>query len=463
MMKLGRARRFHFIGIGGSGMSGIAEVLLNLGYRVSGSDVAASRATERLASLGAKIHVGHAPDAVAGADVVVVSSAIPEHDPERLEAVELRVPVIPRAEMLGELMRLKTGVAVAGSHGKTSTTSMLATVLTRSGLDPTVVIGGRLEIYGSSAKLGSGELLVAEADESDGSFVRLFPTIAVVTGIDREHVEHYGDLDALHDAFVGFLARVPFYGAIVACLDDSGVQAILPRIDRRVVTYGVTHQADLRAGSIHVDGFSTSFELYRGSEHVAPVRLATPGEHQVLNALAALLAADELGVSLKVAAAAIEDFPGAERRMQRRGERAGVLVVDDYGHHPREIAAALSALRAAIGERRLVVLFQPHRYSRLAALFDEFATCFYRADSVRICELYAAGEAPIEGLDAERLARAIAEHGHRDARFVGALDDAVAATADDLRSGDVVLTLGAGSIGRAPDALLERLEERGNA
>jgi len=456
-MKLGRVRHVHFVGIGGSGMSGIAEVLINLGYTVTGSDVRASETTERLARLGARIAIGHAAERIAGADVVVVSSAIRPGNPEVQAAQRARVPVIPRAEMLGELMRMKYAVAVAGSHGKTSVTAMLAQVLSRCGLDPTIVIGGRFGVLGGSAKLGRGELMVAEADESDGSFLRLFPTWAVVTGIDREHIDHYGDLDRLRDTFVQFLARVPFYGAVVACLDDEGVQAILPRLDRRVVTYGLSPQADLRAAGIEMAGFRVRFEVQRGGDPSLPVTLQTPGRHQVRNALAALAVADELGLSLRVAAAALEDFPGADRRMQRLGERGGVLVVDDYGHHPSEIGATLRALREAVGERRIVVLFQPHRYSRTADLFDAFTRCFHEADAVVLTDIYAAGEPPRPGVDAGRLAAAIAEHGHRDVEWAGPLEEAIARVLARVEPGDVLLTLGAGSIGAAGPKLLEAL------
>ncbi len=456
-MKLGRVRRVHFVGIGGSGMSGIAEVLLNLGYRVSGSDLAENEATRRLVGLGATVRTGHDPSAVDGADVVVVSTAISDENPEVAEAHRLRIPVIPRAEMLGELMRMKYAVAVAGSHGKTSTTSMVAQVLSRCGLDPTIVIGGKLEMFGSSAKLGSGSLLVAEADESDGSFLRLFPTWAVVTGIDREHLDHHGSEEQLRDAFVRFLRRVPFYGAVVACLDDPGVQAILPQLDRRVVTYGLSAQADFRALEIAPDGFGVRFSFRHGDEAPIATHLLTPGRHQVQNALAALAVAYELGLSLRVAAAALEGFAGADRRMTRRGEAGGVLVIDDYGHHPTEIRATLAALRGAVPGRRLVTLFQPHRFTRLAGLFDEFSRSFYDADLVIVTDVYAAGETPIPGVDGERLAEAIVEHGHRGAAYGGPLADAVRRIVDALRPGDVLLTLGAGSVGRVHDEILRAL------
>ncbi|UCF69169.1 MAG: UDP-N-acetylmuramate--L-alanine ligase [Acidobacteriota bacterium] len=459
-MRLGNVRCVHFIGIGGSGMSGIAEVLLNLGYQVSGSDAQPSEITSRLVELGARVHADHAADHVRGADVVVVSSAVPSANPEIVEAHRLRIPVIPRAEMLGELMRMKHSVAVAGSHGKTSVTAMLALVLSRSGLDPTVVSGGRLGVLGSNAKLGRGDLLVAEADESDGSFLRLFPTIAVVTGIDREHMAHYGTLENLHEAFVQFLAKIPFFGAAVTCLDDEGLQAVLPRLDRRVVTYGLATQADFRASDVETRGFASRFMLRHGSAPGLRVSLNTPGRHQVLNALATLAVTDELGLSLRVAAAALEEFPGADRRMQRLGEPGGVLVVDDYGHHPTEIVATLVALREAVGERRIMVLFQPHRYSRTADLFEVFTRSFYEADALILTEIYAAGEPPVGGVNAEKLAAAIAEHGHRDVCFAGSIDDAIETLLDRARMGDVVLTLGAGSVGRAGARIVERLAAR---
>lgn len=456
-MQLGRIKKIHLVGIGGSGMSGIAEVLLNLGYRVSGSDLQESDVTRRLAGLGARVAIGHAPDNVAGAEVAVVSSAVSEANPEVARARELRIPVIPRAEMLGELMRMKDAIAVAGSHGKTSTTSMLATLLAACGLDPTVVIGGRLGMFGSNAKLGSGRLMVAEADESDGSFLRLPPTVAVVTGIDREHLEHYGGYEQLLDAFVGFVGRVPFYGSVVACLDDPGVRRILPRVERPTVTYGLSPEADVRATGLQIEGFSSRFVVEREGCEPVPVRLGTPGRHQVQNALAALAVAGELGLAPRVAAVALEDFRGADRRMQRFGEAGGVLVIDDYGHHPQEVAATLSATRAAIGDRRLIVLFQPHRHSRTALLFDEFAPVFSEADRLYLTDIYAAGETARERVDAAALAQRIERAGHPAVRYSGPLDEAIEAVASELRPGDVALTLGAGSVARAPALLIERL------
>jgi UDP-N-acetylmuramate--alanine ligase len=438
-------------------MSGIAEVLLNLGYRVSGSDLQESEVTERLAGLGARIASGHAADNVVGADVVVVSSAVRDTNPEVARAREERIPVIPRAEMLGELMRMKEAIAVAGSHGKTSTTSMLATVLVACGLDPTVVIGGRLEMFGSNAKLGSGRLMVAEADESDGSFLRLPPTIAVLTGIDHEHLDHYGSYESLLDAFVGFVNRVPFYGSVVACLDDPGVRRILARVERPTITYGMSAEADVRAVDVRTCGFSSRFSVQRAGESPVAVQLATPGNHQVLNALAAMAVAVELRLAPRVAAVALEGFPGAERRMQRCGEAGGVLIIDDYGHHPREIAATLSAVRAAVGERRLVVMFQPHRYSRTSLLMREFGPVFWEAQDLLVTDIYPAGEEPREGVDAAALVRVIAEAGHPSVVHAGSVEEGIDTALSRLRAGDVLVTLGAGNIARAPRRLLARL------
>ncbi|MFN7964760.1 MAG: UDP-N-acetylmuramate--L-alanine ligase [Acidobacteriota bacterium] len=457
-MKLGKVRRVHFIGIGGSGMSGIDEVLLNLGYKISGSDQAPSDSTRRLTRLGARVRIGHEAAAVGGADVVVVSSAVAADNPERVEAQRQRIPVIPRAEMLGELMRLKYGVAVAGSHGKTSTTSMIATLLSRCGLDPTAVIGGRLGVLGSNAKLGSGHLMIAEADESDGSFLKLYPSLAIVTGVDHEHLENFGGkYETLLEAFLRFLGRVPFYGAVVACADDAGVQRLLPQVPRRILTYGLQPGADYTAVEIQPDGFSVGYTLQRSGEAITRVRLMTPGRHQVQNSLAALAVADELGLSLRVAAAALEEFHGADRRMQRKGESRGVLVVDDYGHHPREIAATLLALREAVGSRRIVVLFQPHRFTRLAALMRDFAACFERADALVLSDVYAAHEAPIPGVDAATLASMVRQHGPANVVHAGSLEQATQHLIQILERGDVALTLGAGSVGKTGDTILAAL------
>ncbi len=452
--------RIHFVGIGGIGMSGIAEVLLNLGYRVSGSDLRETPITRRLAALGARVHRGHAAEHVGDATVVVVSSAVSPENPEVAEAHRRGIPVIPRAEMLAELMRMKYAVAVAGAHGKTTTTSMVGAVLTEAGLDPTVVVGGRLRSAGTNAVLGRGEFLVAEADESDGSFLALVPTVAVITNIDREHMNHYGSEEALERAFVDFANKVPFYGAVVVCLDDPRVQALLPEVRKRVIPYGLSAQAEVSARAIETSGARTRFEVLVRGTPVGSVDLAVPGLHNVRNALAAVAVAEELGVDPGLACRALSAFQGVERRSQVVGEAAGVVVVDDYGHHPTEIQAVLAALKEAYG-RRVVAVFQPHRYTRTADLLDRFATCFYDADTVLVTDLYAAGEAPIEGVTAEALVESLRTHGHRDARYAGALEGVPEAVAEAAGPGDLVVTLGAGSIGSLGGRILERLGGEG--
>jgi UDP-N-acetylmuramate--alanine ligase len=454
----GRIRSIHFVGIGGVGMSGIAEVLLAHGFEVSGSDLGEGEITRRLAELGARVLRGHAPSHVEDADVVVFSSAIAPSNPELVEARKRGTPVIPRAEMLGELMRLQDGIAIAGSHGKTTTTSLVATVLRAAGLDPTVVIGGKLNVLGSGAARGQGKLLVAEADESDGSFLHLSPAISVITNIDPEHLDFYRDHDAIKEAFVQFGNRVPFYGLVVACLDHPHVQDILPRIEKRVVTYGLAAQADYCAREVEVKGLSTSFELYRRGEPLGACKVGMPGEHNVLNALAALAVADELGIDLTAAREALASFAGVERRFTVRGERSEITVVDDYGHHPTEIEATLEAARRAYG-RRLVIAFQPHRYSRTRHLFDELTRAFNGADVLLVTDVYAAGEAPIAGADSEHLVEAIRAHGHRDVTHVPKQADLVEALLKKCQPGDIVITLGAGSITRVGPELLRVLPE----
>jgi UDP-N-acetylmuramate--alanine ligase len=446
----------HFVGIGGSGMSGIAEVLLNLGYTVSGSDLKRSPLTDRLAALGARIAEGHRADHVGDAHVVVTSTAVRPDNAEVLAARSRAIPVIPRAEMLAELMRLKYGVAVAGSHGKTTTTSMVALVLDRGGLDPTVVVGGRLNVLGSGARLGRGEFMVAEADESDRSFLKLSPTLAVVTNIDREHLDTYRDLADVQDAFVGFVNKVPFYGAAVLCLDDGPVQDVLPRVERRSTTYGLSPQAQVSARDVDLGPASSSYTaLLRGRE-LGRLALAVPGAHNVLNSLAALAVGLELDVPFAQIAAGLAAFTGVDRRFQVRGEASGVLVVDDYGHHPTEIRATLATLRARAGARRAVVLFQPHRYTRTQLLWDEFCRAFHQADLLLLTDVYAASEEPIAGVSAEALARAVAERGHRQVVYAGDLRSATERLLAETREGDVVLTLGAGSVWTAGEELLRR-------
>ena len=449
-------RHIHFVGIGGSGMSGIAEVLLNLGYTVSGSDLRRSGATDRLASLGARVAEGHDAAHLLGAHVVVTSTAVRADNPEVLEARRLGVPVIPRAEMLAELMRLKYGVAVAGSHGKTTTTSMVALVLDKGGLDPTVVVGGRLGVLGSGARLGRGDFMVAEADESDRSFLKLTPTVAVVTNIDREHLDAYRDLPDIQEAFLGFVNKVPFYGAAVLCLDDGPVQDILPRVERRVVTYGISPPAHVSAREVEVGPLGSTYTATVGGEALGPVALGVPGAHNLVNSLAAVAVGSDLGVSFDAIRLGLESFTGVDRRFQLRGEAGGVTVIDDYGHHPTEVRATLETLKARAGGRRTLVLFQPHRFSRTRALWDDFCRAFHLADVLLLTDVYAASEEPIPGVTAEALALAIAERGHRHVAWAGDLKAATARLAEEAREGDVVLTLGAGSVWTAGEELLRR-------
>jgi UDP-N-acetylmuramate--alanine ligase len=460
---LGRTKHVHFVGVGGIGMSGIAELLANLGYSVTGSDAKRSEGTARLESAcGVRVHEGHAASHVGDADVVVYSSAVKPTNPELVEARRRGVPVIPRAEMLAELMRLKFSIAVAGSHGKTTTTSMIALILERAGLDPTAVIGGRLSAFGSNARLGRGQYMVAEADESDRSFLLLLPAIAVITNIDDEHLESYGRFEELQQAFVDFANKVPFYGSVVACVDDPHVATVLPRVTRRVVTYGLTDDAMVRGKDVELGAFGgrcTVTVRRDGVEHrLGRVEVVVPGRHNLLNALAAVAVAECLEVEFSRTAAALAEFQGAERRFQRIGEAGGVLIVDDYGHHPTEIAAVLAAARVALG-RRLLVAFQPHRYSRTARLMEAFGSAFVDADEVVLTDVYAASEEPIPGATSEAMADAIRRLAARPVLVVGDLDELVAALAARARPGDAVLTLGAGSIGSVPRRLLRVLQE----
>jgi UDP-N-acetylmuramate--alanine ligase len=458
-----RDTHIHFVGIGGIGMSGIAEVLVNLGYRVTGTDLADSETTRRLVGLGAVVHRGHDRAHLGDADVVVISSAIPADNPEVAAARERKIPVIPRAEMLGELMRLKQGLLIAGSHGKTTTTSMVAAVLHEAGLDPTVVIGGKVNSFASNARLGYGEVFVAEADESDGSFLVLSPTHAIITNIDAEHLDHYGDLDGLLDAFVGFANRVPFYGMTAICLDDANVRAIRPRLSKRTVSYAIDHpEADYRAVELrHEDGRSR-FRILAHGEDRGRFELAMPGRHNVLNALATVALCDEQGVSAAVCRKALREFSGVQRRFTLRGEVGGVAVVDDYGHHPTELRATLAAARAAYPKRRIVAAFQPHRYTRVRNHLEDFAASLDEAELLVLTPIYAAGEQPIAGIDSARLAElARARKPGREVLLVEANGDPVAATTallrEHLRSGDLTLTLGAGSITQVSHALVEAL------
>jgi UDP-N-acetylmuramate--alanine ligase len=450
-----KARRLHFVGIGGSGMSGIAEVLVNMGYLVSGSDLVSSEATRHLKQLGARVRRGHRPGNVNGCDVVVISSAVHEDNPEVVEARRRKIPVIPRAEMLAELMRMKYGIAVAGSHGKTSTTGMLAEVLGGGRHDPTVVIGGRFGSLGSGAKLGNGELMIAEADESDGSFLKMKPTIAVVTNIDLEHLEHYRDLGEIQDTFVQFLSRVPFYGAAVVCVDEANVRAILPRVDRRVLTYGLASDADVQAADVEIEGYGSSYDLLFHGERLGRIRLAVPGRHSIYNSLATAAVALELDVPFRRIAAGLKRFTGVDRRFQRRGEFRGATVIDDYGHHPTEIVATLTAAREGFGARTIAV-FQPHRYTRTRALLEEFGRSFVLADHVIVTDIYPAGEQPIAGLDGAVVAEALVRHGHPSVVYEPHLRDVPKRVREVVQPGDLVLTLGAGDVWKVGAALVRK-------
>ncbi|HSH30815.1 MAG TPA: UDP-N-acetylmuramate--L-alanine ligase [Thiohalobacter sp.] len=465
---MGRVRRVHFVGIGGAGMSGIAEVMLNLGYEVQGSDLRSNPVTQRLQALGATVFTGHDPARVAGVDVVVVSSAVTEANPEVAAARGQRIPVVPRAEMLAELMRFRYGIAVAGTHGKTTTTSLVASLLAEADLDPTYVIGGRLNSADSHARLGSGRYLVAEADESDASFLYLQPMIGIVTNIDADHLETYGgDFGRLRQTFVEFLHHLPFYGLAVLCLDDAGVRAILPEVTRPFRTYSVdSAEADLYISDLNQHGLQMHFSLHRkGRDDALPVVLNLPGRHNVLNALAAVMVADELGLPDAAIQAGLRNFTGIARRSQCHGERhtpvGPVLLIDDYGHHPSEIRATLAAIKAGWPERRLVVVFQPHRYTRTRDLFEDFTQALSQADVLLLCEVYAAGEVPIAGADGRALCRAVRARGKVDPVFVEQVEAVPEVLAGVLAAGDVVLTLGAGDIGTVP-ARLEALWPAGD-
>ncbi|MGH9324243.1 MAG: UDP-N-acetylmuramate--L-alanine ligase [Vicinamibacteria bacterium] len=451
--------RVHFVGIGGIGMSGIAEVLKNLGYTVSGSDLKSSSSTDRLRSLGVVVHEGHLPGNVVNTDVVVVSSAVRPSNPEVLEAKRLQIPIIPRAEMLAELMRLKYGIAVAGSHGKTTTTSMIAVVLDRAGLDPTMVIGGRITAFGTNARLGGSDLMVVEADESDRSFLQLSPVLAVVTGIDREHMEAYRDMADLEQAFVDFVNKIPFYGSSVLCLDEERIQDVLPRIRRRYVTYGFSAQADVSAQDVRLEGAGSWYRLRLAGETASEVRLRVPGRVAVLNSLAAVGVARELGLGLPEISSGLESFSGVDRRFQVKADAGGILVIDDYGHHPTEIRATLQTAKEAFG-RRTVVVFQPHRYSRVRELFEEFSRAFHQADVLLVTGIYAAGEDPLPEVTGQLLAEHIARRGHRHVTFVEDLDEALSTLEGEMEEGDLVLTLGAGSVTGLSDRLAEVVHER---
>jgi UDP-N-acetylmuramate--alanine ligase len=447
----------HFVGIGGIGMSGIAELLLNLEYKVSGSDLKRTDITDRLGRLGGTIFEGHAAGQITGADVVVVSSAIDDTNPEVHAALQHSVPVIPRAEMLAELMRLKYSIAIAGAHGKTSTTSLVASVLDAGQLDPTVVIGGKLKSIGSNAVLGQGDYIVAEADESDGSFLKYSPAIAVVTNIDREHLDFYKDLEEIKQVFLNFIDRIPFYGLAVLCLDNEAVQDLIPQMRKRFVTYGISSQADLQAVDVTCRGLTSKFTVVHSGRTLGKITLNLPGEHNVYNSLASIAVGLELGISFRKIKGALEKAEGVQRRMEIKGRANGGLVLDDYGHHPTEIKTTLTALTHGWPGKRKVIVFQPHRYTRTQALFDDFARSFYQADILFVLPIYAASEQPIEGVTSDKLCKSIQAHGHKEVYFVEDMDAVVDQLAGMITDRDVVLTLGAGNVYQVGEALLEKV------
>lgn len=452
----GKVKHIHLVGIGGIGMSGIAELLLNLGYKVSGSDVSQSEITERLKALGGEITIGHNATNIRGADVVVYSSAVKMENVELVEARRMGIPVIPRAEMLAELMRMKQGIAVGGAHGKTTTTWLIGLVMAAAGLDPTIIVGGRLKALGTNAKLGGGAYLIAEADESDGSFLRLAPNIAVVTTIDEEHLDHYSGLDQIKDAFVDFVNKVPFYGAAVICHDQENIQAIMPRIIRRTVTYGLSQQADVRATDITPEGFNTTFNVRLRDSKLGSVLLRMPGIHNVTNALAAVAVGLELDIPFSAISEGIAQFTGISRRLETRGEVADVTFVDDYAHHPTEIAATLRTMKS-VWNRRIVAVFQPHRYTRTKALWDRFGRSLHDADKVFVTPIYSAGEQPIEGVSGALVAEAARKSGHKDVTFIEDRSKLIDEILKTITSGDVLLTLGAGDVWKVGIEVMEKL------
>ncbi|OIP66207.1 MAG: UDP-N-acetylmuramate--L-alanine ligase [Nitrospirae bacterium CG_4_9_14_3_um_filter_53_35] len=454
-----KVQKIHFVGIGGSGMNGIAEVLINMGHQVSGSDLKSSPVTDRLKKMGARITIGHAEENVADVDVVVISSAVSRENPEVRSAEAQLIPVIPRAEMLAELMRMKYGIAVAGAHGKTTTTSMIATVLGHGGIDPTVVIGGRLNSIGSNARLGQSDFLVAEADESDGSFLKLSPTIAVVTNIDEEHLDFYGDLEKIKKTFLEFVNRVPFYGLAVLCLDNPHVQGLIPGVKKRFLSYGTSAQADLQAEEFRQEVFGSEFKVNHKGKSLGHFRLHAHGVHNILNALAAIAVGLELGLSPQVIREGLDEYSGVHRRFTLLGEAGGVMVVDDYGHHPTEIEATLAAAKE-VQAGRIVTVFQPHRYTRTRALLHRFVTCFNQSDIVVLTDIYPAGEAPILGVSAENIYRGMKEHGHRDVTYIQDMKKIVDHLEGILKPGDLVLTMGAGDIYKVGEELLRRLKKK---
>jgi UDP-N-acetylmuramate--alanine ligase len=455
---LHKKHKIHFVGIGGIGMSGIAEVLLNSGYAVTGSDLQESDATRRLRSLGARVFVGHQEENLAGdPSVVVISTAVKYSNPEVLEARRRHIPVIPRAEMLAELMRMKYGIAVAGSHGKTTTTSMIAAVLSTAGLDPTMVIGGRVRMFGTNAKMGQGDILVAEADESDGSFLLLSPIIAVVTNIDKEHMDFHQTMDRLHESFLAFINKIPFYGLAVLCVDDAAVRGLASKVRKRFTTYGLSPEADFSARDLLFTAAGVECGVMHKEKSLGRLRLHLPGRHSATNALAAVAVAHELEIPFSRVAEALDTFTGIHRRFEVKGEPGGILVIDDYGHHPTEIRATIGAIRDS-WKRPLTVIFQPHRFTRTKDLFEEFLTAFEGADRLVLTEIYAAGEDPIPGATGDALYQAVKRKGHLDVEFIPDKNEIVARLTGELASGDVALTLGAGDIYKVAEELVEALK-----
>ena len=452
-----KIRRIHFVGVGGIGMSGIAEVMLDMGYQVSGSDLRLSGVTQRLASLGAMVVEGHSKGNVGEVDVVVISSAVKEDNPEVLAARERKIPIIRRAEMLAELMRMKYGIAISGTHGKTTTTSMIGLVLSRAGFDPTIIVGGIVKSIGSNAQVGQGEYLVAEADEFDRSFLKLTPTIAVVTTIEAEHLDCYKDLEEIKKAFAEFANKVPFYGSVALCLDEKGVQAILPRIEKRYITYGLSSAADVQAREMVFKGLATEYEAYAKGERLGRVTLKVPGVHHVKNSLAAIVVGMELEVPFKDLAESLSGFSGVYRRFEIKGEKNGVTVVDDYGHHPTEIEATLRAAKEGFG-RRVVAVFQPHLFSRTRDFHREFGSAFYQADVLVVTDVYPAREQPIAGVTGEMVAKAAKEFGHRDVHYVEDKNAVAEFLEGIVKSGDMLITLGAGDVYKIGEKFLNKVK-----
>jgi len=458
MVRLFRqTQHIHFVGIGGIGMSGLAEVLLNLGFRISGSDLVDTEITQRLQRLGVRFFLGHRPENISQANVVVVSSAIREDNVEVITAKEKAIPVIPRAEMLAELMRMKDSIAVTGSHGKTTTTSLIGAILAQAGLDPTLVIGGRLNSWGSNAKLGQGDFLVAEADESDGSFLKLFPTIAVVTTLEEEHLDHYQNLENIKSVFIQFINKVPFYGFVVLCLDEINICALLPHLEKRYITYGFRNDAHYLAREVRYNGPRVDFVAFHRERELGPITLHMPGLHNVYNALAAIAVGQELHIDFPTIQEALANFSGIERRFQIKGEREDILWVDDYGHHPTEIQATLKAAKQGWPDRRLVVIFQPHRYTRTHTLLPRFFNAFDQAEVVIIIPIYSAGERPIEGIDSRLILQGIRGQGHPQALYLGDKEEIIQYIEGIIRPGDLLLTLGAGDVWKIGEEIWQRL------